>query len=94
MDTTFAVTSEKPSESRAVLDKIRSFTGGGNFKSYEFLGCHKAEKGFIFRVWAPRAASVHLCGDFNFWNTSALPMKNIGGGIWEAVAENAAVYDN
>ena len=94
MDTTFAVTSEKPSESRAVLDKIRSFTGGGNFKSYEFLGCHKAEKGFIFRVWAPRAASVHLCGDFNFWNTSALPMKNIGGGIWEAVAENAALYDN
>ena len=94
MDTTFAVTSEKPSESRAVLDKIRSFTGGGNFKSYELLGCHKAEKGFIFRVWAPRAASVHLCGDFNFWNTSALPMKNIGGGIWEAVAENAAVYDN
>ena len=94
MDTTFTVTSEKPSESRAVLDKIRSFTGGGNFKSYEFLGCHKAEKGFIFRVWAPRAASVHLCGDFNLWNTSALPMKNIGGGIWEAVAENAAVYDN
>ena len=94
MDTTFKATTKKPSESRAVLDKISSFTGGGNFKSYEFLGCHKSGDSFVFRVWAPHAASVHLCGDFNSWNTSSLPMKNIGGGVWEASAENASVYDN
>ena len=51
------------------------FHHGKNFKAYEFLGAHPAtvgrKKGYMFRVWAPRAVSVSIVGEFNDWNKDA-----------------------
>ena len=58
------------------------FHQGTNFRAYEYLGVHKEYGGYVFRTWAPNAASVSLVGDFNGWN--GLGMKRISdGGVWE-----------
>ena len=59
--------------------------------AYRYLGCHKLEggSGYVFRVWAPHAAAVHVVGDFNFWNAEDLPMRKLDGGVWEAVSAYA-----
>ena len=48
------------------------FNSGDNFKSYEMLGSHKVKidgvDGWRFAVWAPKAVSVRVVGDFNDWN--------------------------
>ena len=44
------------------------FHHGANYRSYEFLGAHitsEPEAGICFRVWAPRADSVAVVGNFN-----------------------------
>ncbi len=74
-------------------DAINEFSAGLSSHAYEFMGCHKTDNGFVFRVWAPNAKSVHLTGKFNGWNENSLPMNNIGYGIWEVAAENAQVFD-
>ena len=59
------------------------FHQGTNYFAYEYMGAHKTEKGYVFRVWAPNADCVLLSGDFNSWSES-LPMDRITeGGIWE-----------
>ena len=73
---------------------ITDFLCGNSIDAYKYLGCHKNKEGFVFRVWAPRAKSVRLTGDFNGWNINDIYMKNLGSGIWEATAENAKIYDN
>ena len=73
---------------------ITDFLCGNSIDAYKYLGCHKDKEGFVFRVWAPRAKSVRLTGDFNGWNINDIYMKNLGSGIWEATAENAKIYDN
>ncbi len=63
------------------------FNQGTNYKSYEYLGAHKADGGFSFRVWAPHAEKVFLCGSFNNWNENEYPLTTDGlGGIWEITA--------
>lgn len=59
--------------------------------AYRYLGCHRLEdgSGYVFRVWAPHAAAVHVVGDFNFWNAEDLPMRKLDGGVWEAVSAYA-----
>ena len=59
--------------------------------AYRYLGCHRLEdgSGYMFRVWAPHAAAVHVVGDFNFWNAEDLPMRKLDGGVWEAVSAYA-----
>ena len=71
-----------------------SFTKGDSTDAYKYLGCHKLDKGFVFRVWAPNAKSVRLVGDFNNWDTDNIYMKNIGNGILEARCLTAGIYDN
>lgn len=67
------------------------FHEGKNYRAYEFLGVHRAEKGYLFRAWAPRAVSVSVAGDFNDWDAQALPMRRLpdDDSIWEAVCEDA-----
>ena len=61
------------------------FHQGTNFYAYEYLGVHIVGESVVFRVWAPNAEYVSVCGDFNFWNPDADPMKRItDGGVWEA----------
>jgi len=39
--------------------------------------------GATFRVWAPRARAVSVCGDFNRWpGAGGVPLTPIGGGHW------------
>ncbi len=60
------------------------FHQGTNFYAYEYLGVHKEDNGWVFRVWAPNAYAVWTVGDFNGWDLS-LPMERItDGGIWES----------
>lgn len=74
-----------PQDVSRILDGFRS---GNADHIYTFLGCHRAVRdgasGWVFRVWAPRAQTVSVVGDFNFWNEEDLPMRPIGGGVWEA----------
>ena len=60
------------------------FHQGTNFLAYEYLGQHFVGECVVFRVWAPNAESVSVCGDFNGWNTGADFMTRITeGGVWE-----------
>lgn len=77
-----------------IRDELELFVKGENFRSYNVFGCHKCDGGFVFRVWAPNAKSVRLCGDFNGWNTDTKPMKNIGLGVYEQLLPDAEVFDN
>lgn len=58
----------------AILDRHRT------------LGVSRKDEGslsvYTFRVWAPRADSVHLVGDFVGWEKGR-PMKALPHGIWE-----------
>ena len=60
---------------------LHLFHHGENFKAYELMGAHPAKqgkkKGYVFRVWAPRATSVSIVGDFNEWNPQANPMNRM-----------------
>ncbi|MBQ7339974.1 MAG: 1,4-alpha-glucan branching protein GlgB [Clostridia bacterium] len=65
-------------------EEILKFHQGECFNAYEYLGAHFTDNGVIFRVWAPRAESVCVVGDFNGWDNFANPMKRISqGGIFE-----------
>ncbi len=71
------------------------FHQGNNARSYEFLGSHRIDDNTVsFRVWAPNAINVSVCGDFNDWNASANNMARISaGGIWEGIIENVKEFD-
>ena len=71
------------------------FHQGTNYRAYEFLGCHFDTKTGVadFRIWAPKAKTVHLVGDFNDWNENATQMTRISdGGVWEATVEGVSQY--
>ena len=70
---------------------LARFHTGGCADAFRFLGCHCLPGGgAYFRVWAPRAESVSVVGDFNFWNEQDLPMQKISDGVWEAFSVYAA----
>ena len=71
---------------------LHLFHHGVNYKAYEFFGAHEAtrrrKKGFVFRVWAPRAKSVSLVGEFNRWDPAAHVMSRlIDGETFEIFVE-------
>ena len=49
--------------------EMQLFYGGKWDRAYEYFGAHPAqcggEKGYLFRLWAPKAKSVTLAGDWN-----------------------------
>jgi 1,4-alpha-glucan branching enzyme len=66
------------------------FNEGRNHQSYRLLGAHFGEGGTTFRVWAPNAARVAVVGDFNGWNGSSHPLRDLGAsGVWEATVAAA-----
>lgn len=66
------------------------FGTGNNYFAEDYLGAHKTEDGrFVFRVWAPHADNVFLCGDFNNWNADR-PMQKSQSGIWEYILDDAS----
>ena len=59
------------------------FHQGTNYFAYKYLGLHFIGQTAVFRVWAPNADSVTLCGDFNNWNTQSHPLfKETDMGVW------------
>lgn len=71
------------------------FHQGKNFKAQDFFGAHKvSEDAYVFRVWAPHAASVFVIGDFNGWAEESAPMKKLNdGGIWEVTVDGVKNFD-
>ena len=59
------------------------FHQGTNFHAYDYLGVHKTETGYVFRVWAPDAKEIFVVGEFNGWMDTN-PMTRISGeGVWD-----------
>ncbi len=69
------------------------FHQGTNYAAYEYMGVHKTEDGYVFRVWAPNADAIFLTGDFNDWSESIAMQKLNDGGIWEVLVEGNTVKD-
>ena len=65
---------------------LEQFHTTGCADAFRYMGCHFADGGAVFRVWAPKAESVSVVGDFNFWNEQDLPMQKISDGVWEALS--------
>ena len=67
------------------------FKKGTLTDGWRYFGAHQAkefdQKGWRFRVWAPKAKSVSVVGDFNKWDAKSHPMhvlqKPYADGIWE-----------
>lgn len=60
------------------------FHQGTSTHAYEYLGVHRTDGNFVFRVWAPNAEYVSVCADFNGWNRDAHPMARVTErGVWE-----------
>lgn len=64
------------------------FYTGKVFDAYEFLGCHKAGQGYVFRVFAPGADRMALAGDFNGWQDAEMN-RIYDGNFWEAYVDQA-----
>ena len=52
---------------------------------HEYFGLHRRKDGWVFREWAPAAASVFLVGDFSGWDERpAFALRRIDGeGTWQ-----------
>ncbi len=64
------------------------FREGTHNRLYDTLGCHLAEGGADFAVWAPNAESVSVIGDWNDWSADVNPLTLRGDdtGIWTGFA--------
>lgn len=79
-------------------DDIHLFGTGMWQHAWEKMGAHKdvqnGESGWLFRVWAPEVASVHVAGDFNGWDPDATPLTRAADSdIWEAFVPGLANGD-
>ena len=77
---------------------LEGFNNGWDRRPFERLGAIPRTidgvSGVGFVVWAPSAKSVHLVGDFNYWNHASLPMRSLGSsGCWELFVPFAKVGD-
>ena len=81
------------------MDQAYLFNTGNDYHSYNLLGSRpiagdSSASGFRFAVWAPKAQSVSVIGDFNAWDAAASPMNRIGEtGIWTCEVIGAAQWD-
>jgi len=55
--------------------------------AHKFFGFHRTQSGWVYREWAPAAESLFLTGDFNSWDTFALPMNKLENGVFEIELE-------
>ena len=44
---------------------LEKFRNGRSSDAYRYFGSHREGGSTVFRVWAPRAKSISLVGDFN-----------------------------
>ena len=55
--------------------------------AHNYYGFHRVDGGWVYREWAPNAYQLYLTGEFNGWNWTSHPLRNIGGGNWELYLE-------
>ena len=68
------------------------FHQGTNVRAYDYLGARRVGNRFVFRVWAPNADFVSVCGDFTDWKVDLLPMWRVTeNGVWEVSVESIRV---
>ena len=67
---------------------LYGFYTGTVFDAYEYLGAHRQNKGYVFRVFAPGAQRVALLGDFTGWQEWEMNRVN-DGNFFELYAEKA-----
>ena len=72
-------------------DDLGSFTTGTCRRLWEVLGAnrqrHDGTDVVRFSVWAPRARSVSVVGDWNSWDPGAEPMGfDSGSGVWSCIS--------
>ena len=71
--------------------KSRLLPHGGTLNDFanghEYYGIHRVDGGWVYREWAPSAYQLYLTGDFNGWNWTSHPLKNLGNGSWELFLE-------
>lgn len=78
---------------------LHFFHEGSATEAYEFFGSHIYEadgkKGIIFRVWAPKAASVSVVGDFNHWDRYMHRMHRTehDDSVWELFIPGLKKFD-
>ncbi len=76
-----------------------AFHSGCEMHAYDYFGAHFVSEGgaegVMFRVWAPKAQSVSVVGDFNGWDTTKNPMSRSASDdtIWEAFVAGLCEYD-
>ena len=76
------------------------FHRGENSHAYEFFGSHIEKRddtnGIVFRVWAPKAKSISVVGDFNHWNRDHNCMMKVSengiGGLFIPILKNFDIY--
>ena len=78
---------------------LHLFHHGENFKTFQLMGAHpavvKRKKGYVFRVWAPRAERVSVIGDFNDWNEESHVMERmIDGETFELFIPGLKQFDS
>ena len=58
---------------------------------HQYFGFHRTGTGWVYREWAPAADALYLMGDMNGWDARKMPMKKLGGGVFELelTGENA-----
>jgi 1,4-alpha-glucan branching enzyme len=73
-------------QSLLTSDDLFLFNQGTHYKLYEKLGAHPLPDGSTyFAVWAPSARSVHVIGDWNYWQPNDKLQPRESSGIWEGV---------
>ena len=73
---------------------LEKFRNGRSSDAYRYFGSHREGGSTVFRVWAPRAKSISLVGDFNSWDVSADPMTRIEHDVFELRVNGLKQYDN
>ncbi len=78
------------------MNQAYLFNRGEDYMSYRMLGARRAAdgQGFVFAVWAPRARSVRVAGDFNDWQPRAGDKMEPQGvtGIWRTQIYDARIW--
>jgi 1,4-alpha-glucan branching enzyme len=79
-----AASGHPPADAFGELD-LHLFREGTHTGLHRLLGCHPADGGACFAVWAPSAVAVSVIGDVNDWGADAHPLRPRpdGSGIWE-----------
>lgn len=67
---------------------IYGFYTGQIFDAWRYLGAHKAEQGYVFRVYAPHAKRITLIGEFNDWQDWELH-QSYNEQFWEVTVPQA-----